>query len=103
MKIVNKMTLTIVSAMMTKESTSMEIMKELKEKVSKLGQNGWVCFGNVTYFVNGVSQAMVPATLSDSEYPRVSVELAKHEANGTRKPKRINYVDTCIKLYKNGM
>jgi hypothetical protein len=97
------MTFTIVSAMMTKDSTSREIMTELKEKVSKLGQSGWVCFGNVSYFVNGVSQAMVPATLSESEYPLVSVELTKHEANGTRKPKRVNYVDTCTKLYKNGM
>jgi len=97
------MTFTIVSAMMTKESTSREIMTELKDKVSKLGQSGWVCFGNITYFVNGVSQAMVPATLNESEYPRVLAELAKHEVNGTRKPKRINYVDTCIKIYKNGM
>ena len=97
------MTFTIVSSMMTKDSTRREIMTELKEKVSKLTQSGWVCFGNVTYFVNGISQAMVPATLSESEYPSVYIELAKHEANGTRKPKRINYVDTCIKLYKNGM
>ena len=92
------MTFTIVSAMMTKESISREIMIELKEKVSKLEQNGWVCFGNVSYFVNGVSQAMIPVSLNESEYPLVSIELAKHEKNGTRKPKRLNYVDTCIKV-----
>jgi len=92
------MTFTIVSAMMTKETTTREIMTELNEKVSKLEKNGWTCFGNVTYFVNGVSQAMIPVTLNESEYPLVSIELAKHQANGTRKPKRINYVDTCIKV-----
>ena len=92
------MTFTIVSAMMTKETTSREIMIELNDKVSKLEQNGWVCFGNVSYFVNGVSQAMIPVSLNESEYPLVSIELAKHESNGTRKPKRINYVDTCIKV-----
>ena len=97
------MTFTIVSAMMTKESTSREIMRELKDKVSKLRETGWVCFGNVTYFVNGVSQAMVPIGLSQSEFPLVLSELTKHEANGTKKPKHINYVDTCIKFYKNGM
>jgi len=92
------MTFTIISAIMTKETTTRDIIKELTEKVLKLLHSGWVCFGNVSYFTNGVSQAMIPANLSESEYSLVSLELTKHEKNGTRKPKRLVYVDTCIKV-----
>lgn len=97
------MTFTIVSAMMTKDTTTFDVMEELKNKVMNLLESGWICFGKISYFNNGVSQAMIPATLSESEYSNVSFELSKHEANGTRKLKRIVYADTCIKLYKNGM
>lgn len=92
------MTFTIVSAIMTKDTTTQDVIKELTEKVLKLLKSGWVCFGKISYFNNGVTQAMIPANLSESEYSLVSFELTKHEKNGTRKSKRLVYADTCIKV-----
>ena len=50
---------TIVSSIMKRYSTTEEVLFEFNEKVTNLAKQGWVPYGEVVYYVNGVSQAMI--------------------------------------------
>ena len=50
---------TIVSAIMKRNTTTEEVLFDFNEKVTNLAKQGWVPYGEVMYYVNGVSQAMI--------------------------------------------
>ena len=60
---------TILSAVMRYNTTSDQIYEEFMEKRAALAKKGWMPYGDVMYYVNGVSQAMTFGTpdMSDLE------------------------------------
>jgi hypothetical protein len=62
---------TIVSAIMKRYSTSDEVFLDFAEKRMKLAKKGWMPYGEVMYYVNGVSQAMTFGTPDMSDLVRI--------------------------------
>jgi hypothetical protein len=60
---------TIVSAIVEPKRTSDQTYEEFMEKRAALAKKGWMPYGDVMYYVNGVSQAMTFGTpdMSDLE------------------------------------
>ena len=63
---------TIVSSIMKRYSTTEEVLFEFNEKVTNLAKQGWVPYGEVMYYVNGVSQAMTFGTPDMSDLERMN-------------------------------
>ena len=44
---------------MQRYMTQDEVMAEFTQKIADLSEQGWVPYGDIMYYVNGVSQAMI--------------------------------------------
>ena len=75
---------TIVSSIMKRYSTTEEVLFEFNEKVSNLAKEGWVPYGEVMYYVNGVSQAMIQGEAPASDLERVFL-------HGSTRPRILRY------------
>ena len=75
---------TIVSAIMKRYSTTEEVIFEFNEKVTNLAKEGWVPYGEVMYYVNGVSQAMTQGEAPASDLDRVFL-------HGSTRPRILRY------------
>jgi hypothetical protein len=62
---------TIVSSIMKRHSTTDDVIFELNEKVTNLAKQGWVPYGEVVYFLNGVSQTLTQGNPDMSDLERV--------------------------------
>ena len=63
---------TLVSAIMTRKSTTDETYAEFMKKRSELARKGWKPYGEIMYYVNGVSQAMTFGTPDMSDLERMN-------------------------------
>ena len=75
---------TIVSAIMKRNTTTDETFAEFAEKRMKLAKKGWAPYGEVMYYVNGVSQAMTFGTPDMSDLPLV-------HTHGSTRPRIMKY------------
>ena len=75
---------TIVSAIMKRNTTTDETFAEFAEKRMKLAKKGWVPYGDIMYYVNGVSQAMIMGDPDVSDLERVFL-------HGSTRPRIMKY------------
>jgi len=75
---------TIVSAIMKRYSTTEEVLFEFDEKVTNLAKQGWVPYGEVMYYLNGVSQAMIQGD-------PVLTDLERVFLHGSTRPRIFRY------------
>ena len=75
---------TIVSSIMKRYSTTEEVLFEFNEKVTNLAKEGWVPYGEVMYYVNGVSQAMIQGD-------PVLTDLERVFLHGSTRPRILRY------------
>jgi hypothetical protein len=62
---------TILSSIMQRYTTQDEVMAEFTQKLADLAKQGWVPYGDIMYYVNGVSQAMIMGDQDVSDLKRV--------------------------------
>ena len=62
---------TLVSSIMKRYSTTDEVFFEFNEKRNNLAKQGWVPYGDIMYYKNGVSQVMIFGDPDLSDIPRV--------------------------------
>jgi hypothetical protein len=62
---------TIVSSIMKRYDTTDDVMAEFSKKRADLTKKGWMPYGDVMYYVNGVSQAMTFGTPDMSDLPLI--------------------------------
>ena len=75
---------TIVSAIMKRYSTTEEVLFEFNEKVTNLAKEGWVPYGEVMYYMNGVGQAMIQGDPVLTDLDRVFL-------HGSTRPRILRY------------
>ena len=75
---------TIVSAIMKRYSTTEEVLFEFNEKRMNLAKEGWIPYGEVMYYVNGVGQAMIQGEAPASDLERVFL-------HGSTRPRILRY------------
>jgi hypothetical protein len=75
---------TIVSSIMERYSTTEEVISEFNEKVTNLAKQGWVPYGEVMYYVNGLAQAMIQGDPDLTDLERVFL-------HGSRRPRIFRY------------
>jgi len=75
---------TIVSSIMKSYSTTDEVFFEFNEKRNNLAKQGWVPYGDIMYYVNGVSQAMIMGDPDVSDLERVFL-------HGSTRPRIMKY------------
>jgi hypothetical protein len=75
---------TLVSSIMKRYSTTDEVFFEFNEKRNNLAKQGWVPYGDIMYYVNGVSQAMIMGDPDVSDLERVFL-------HGSTRPRIMKY------------
>ena len=75
---------TIISAIMKRNTTTDEVFLEFAEKRMNLAKQGWVQYGEVMYYVNGVSQAMIQGDPVLTDLDRVFL-------HGSTRPRILRY------------
>ena len=75
---------TLVSSIMKRYSTTDEVFFEFNEKRNNLTKQGWVPYGDIMYYVNGVSQAMIMGDPDVSDLERVFL-------HGSTRPRIMKY------------
>jgi hypothetical protein len=75
---------TIVSSIMQRYMTQDEVMTEFTQKLADLAEQGWVPYGDIMYYVNGVSQAMIMGDPDVSDLERVFL-------HGSTRPRIMKY------------
>jgi len=74
----------LVSSIMKRYSTTDEVFFEFNEKRNNLAKQGWVPYGDIMYYKNGVSQVMIFGDPDLSDIPRIQL-------HGSIYPRVLNY------------
>ena len=76
---------TIVASTMREEMTHTQVMHAFHEKVERLLKEGWTPYGDILYYPNGITQAMVFGPM-DKEIERA---IERAQVLGSRIPKEL--------------
>jgi len=84
--------LTEVVAMET-NFTQQDVLNRLRARIAFEEAHGWVCFGEIVYFKNAVTQTMIPRDTTDENLLAMMPAIKKHESKGTTQPKELIFVE----------
>jgi hypothetical protein len=73
--------------------TQQDVLDRLRARIAFEEERGWVCFGEIVYFKNAVTQTMIPAETSAEDLLVMIPAIEKHESRGSFVPKDLVYVE----------